>query len=122
MRNILRELRENAGLTVKEMSEQIGVSATTIRRIEAGISVPSATNAKRIADYFNMAIDEIIPGYVNPRAQSEPGYYCSPHVSLEDLVTVPGKPMTVEELDHLRAITTPHYSRGVKANGNNNTK
>jgi len=46
----LRERREAAGLTANQLGTRSGVSGETVRRIEAGLTDPSALTRRKIDD------------------------------------------------------------------------
>jgi len=48
----LRELREARGLTVRELAEQLGLSASYLSGIECGQFLPSLQRLLQIRDYF----------------------------------------------------------------------
>ncbi len=57
MRNRVRELREQRGLTQKELGEQVGVSRQAINAIETGKFDPSVWLAHDLAHFFGMTIE-----------------------------------------------------------------
>lgn len=59
MKNRLRELREERGLTQEELAKALGVTRQTIIAIEKGKYDPSLRLAFRIARFFNRSIEEI---------------------------------------------------------------
>lgn len=59
MKNRVRELREAAGLTQKELGEKVGVSRQAVNAIETGKFDPSIWLAYDLANYFNMRIEEL---------------------------------------------------------------
>lgn len=52
---VLRELRNNAAMTQKELAQRCGVVRQTISNIELGVAKPSVDLAKKIADVFGVA-------------------------------------------------------------------
>ena len=59
MKNRLRELREERGLTQEELAKALGVTRQTIIAIEKGRYDPSLKLAFRIARFFSRPIEEI---------------------------------------------------------------
>lgn len=58
--NNLRRLRfENHEMTQLELAEKIGVSRMTIYSIETGKFVPSTLLALRLADVFQISVEDI---------------------------------------------------------------
>ena len=58
----LRELREQKGVTQKEVAIAVGRTATVYSRYERGEREPDITTLCSLADYFKVSIDSII-GY-----------------------------------------------------------
>lgn len=52
--------RLNAGLTQRELSEQVGVPLQTVQRLEAGLGARPG-NAKKIADFFGVRVTDLLP-------------------------------------------------------------
>ena len=59
MKNRVKELREAAGLTQKELGEKVGVSRQAVNAIETGKFDPSIWLAYDLANYFDMRIEEL---------------------------------------------------------------
>ncbi|ASA78041.1 helix-turn-helix transcriptional regulator [Thermococcus sp. 5-4] len=59
MKNHLRELREELGVTQEELAKALGVTRQTIIAIEKGRYDPSLRLAFKIAHFFNRRIEEI---------------------------------------------------------------
>lgn len=59
MKNRVRQLRESAQLTQKELGEAVGVSRQAINAIETGKYDPSIWLAHYLAKHFHLAIEEI---------------------------------------------------------------
>ncbi|NJE04436.1 helix-turn-helix transcriptional regulator [Thermococcus sp. MV11] len=59
MKNRLRELREELGITQEELAKALGVTRQTIIAIEKGRYDPSLRLAFKIARFFNKLIEEI---------------------------------------------------------------
>lgn len=55
----IKELRQNAALTLKELSEASGVSITNISKIERGVYNPSLEIMNKILDALNCCIEII---------------------------------------------------------------
>ena len=60
--NILKKLRKQKKLTIVELSEKIGVTKLTILNWEHGTHEIKGSNAKKLADYFNVSIPYLL-GY-----------------------------------------------------------
>ncbi len=59
LKNRVRELRERAGLTQKELGEAVGVSRQAINAIETGKFDPSLWLAYDLARHFGTRIEEL---------------------------------------------------------------
>ena len=57
--NRLKELREERGLSLKQLSERIQVSDAAICKWENDISEPKLTYIIRLAQYFGITLDEL---------------------------------------------------------------
>ena len=51
------DLRDKAGVTDYEVAKQTGVSTSTLTNWKYGRYVPKADKIKKIAEYFEMAIE-----------------------------------------------------------------
>ena len=60
----LRELREQKGVTQKEVANAVGCTPTVYSRYEREEREPDILTLCRLADYFEVSIDSII-GYPN---------------------------------------------------------
>lgn len=59
MRNIVKQLRKQAGLRQEDMAEALGVSRQTIIAIENDKYNPSLELAMKIAELLKLHVDEI---------------------------------------------------------------
>lgn len=59
MNNRVRELREQKGLTQKQLGAEVGVSRQAINAIETGKFDPSIRLAYDLARYFGLAIEQL---------------------------------------------------------------
>lgn len=59
LKNKLRELREEKGITQKCLGEKVNVSRQAINAIETGKFDPSIWLAYDLAKFFNMTIEEL---------------------------------------------------------------
>ncbi len=55
----IRHLREDVGLTEKELGDRVGVTMNMISQVERGLKKPSAETLKRIADVLGVTVDEL---------------------------------------------------------------
>ena len=59
LRNRVKELREKAGLTQKELGERVGVSRQAIIAVETGRFDPSLWLAHDLAKFFGISMEEL---------------------------------------------------------------
>ncbi len=59
MKNRVKEFREKAGLTQKELGEKVGVSRQAVHAVETGKFDPSIWLAYDLAKYFEIRIEEL---------------------------------------------------------------
>lgn len=60
--NILRDLRNEKGITQEELAEKYGVSSRSVSRWENGNTMPELGILVELADYYQVDIGEIIDG------------------------------------------------------------
>ena len=56
----IAELRKDAGLTQKQLADNLHLSKSTISHFEQGLSIPTTTILLSIADYFNVNVDYLL--------------------------------------------------------------
>ena len=59
LKNRVRQLREERGLTQKQLGEKVNVSRQAINAVETGKFDPSLRLAYDIAQLFDMSIEEV---------------------------------------------------------------
>ena len=55
----LRRIREQRGLTIEQLAEKSGISATTIRVVERGAREPRGDTVARLAKPLGLTFDEV---------------------------------------------------------------
>jgi len=81
----MRRRREQQGMSLRDVAEETGVSASTLSRIENGTGKPDADNIARLAAWLDMPIERVL--HHGPRSASDPKpvvYY--PHESTPEIV------------------------------------
>ena len=58
MKNNIRELRNEKGISQQRCADDIGISRRTLQRYEKG-SLGGIEYLKKIADYFHVSLDEL---------------------------------------------------------------
>lgn len=56
----IKELREQNRIQQEELAEYLSISQSTLSRIEKGLRMPSLQIAIRLADYFDVSLDELV--------------------------------------------------------------
>src|SRR5437588_4012059 len=81
----VRRRREQKALSLRDVADETGVSASTLSRIENGTGKPDADNIARLASWLDMPIERVL--HHGNRAASDPNpvvYY--PHESTPEIV------------------------------------
>ena len=81
----VRRRREQQGLSLRDVADTTGVSASTLSRIENGTGKPDADNIARLAAWLDMPIERVM--HHGPRTSADPKpvvYY--PHESMPEIV------------------------------------
>ena len=58
----IRRKREEAGLSLRDVADETGVSASTLSRIENGTGKPDADNIARLTAWLEMPIERVMSG------------------------------------------------------------
>lgn len=56
----LKALRKKKGFTLDELSKAVDIPNPTINRYENGINIPTITQALKLADFFEVTIEEMV--------------------------------------------------------------
>src|SRR6202165_4107752 len=81
----VRRRREQQGLSLRDVADQTGVSASTLSRIENGTGKPDANNISRWASSLDMPIEPVMHhGHRSPAHPKPVVYY--PHESTPEIV------------------------------------
>src|SRR5690242_21757564 len=81
----IRRRREQQGMSLRDLADETGVSASTLSRIENGTGKPDADNIARLAAWLDMPIERVM--HHGHRSASDPKpvvYY--PHESTPEIV------------------------------------
>ena len=60
MKEILKHLRQEKGITQRDLAKQLNISPSTIAMYETGQRKPDSDMLEAIADYFNVSIDYLL--------------------------------------------------------------
>lgn len=108
--------REQLGLSLRDVAEVTGVSASTLSRIENGTGCPNADNIARLAAWLDMPIERVM--HHGNRGASDPKpvvYY--PHESTPEIVEAHLRadrrltPETAKALAELFRVAYAQFSR-----------
>lgn len=64
MKNRIKELRQKNHLTLKEVSQKVGMANNTLSRYETGKREPKLETWQKLADYFNVSVP-YLQGFIN---------------------------------------------------------
>lgn len=59
--NRLNELKDKTGLTQQDIVKKSGISQSTLSQYFSGKRLPSKTNSKKLADFFEVSVEQIDP-------------------------------------------------------------
>jgi len=112
----IRRRREQRGLSLRDVADETGVSASTLSRIENGTGKPDADNIARLAAWLDMPIERVMhPG---TRAANDPKpvvYY--PHESTPEIIEAHLRadrhltPQTAKALSELFRVAYAQFSQ-----------
>ena len=63
-RKTIRQLREERHWSQVELAVRLGVAPYTVQQWEVGARLPSARNWWRLADLFDIGVQELVTGHV----------------------------------------------------------
>jgi transcriptional regulator with XRE-family HTH domain len=81
----IRRRREEQGLSLRDVADETGVSASTLSRIENGTGKPDADNIARLAAWLDMPIERVMHHAQRGVADPNPVVYY-PHESTPEIV------------------------------------
>src|SRR6266446_9931724 len=115
----VRRRREQQGLSLRNVAEQTGVSASTLSRIENGTGKPDADNIARLAAWLDMPIEQVMHRNHTGGADQAPVVYY-PHEATPEIVAAHLRadrhlaPETAKALSELFRVAYAQFSRGDK--------
>jgi transcriptional regulator with XRE-family HTH domain len=80
----IRRRREQQSLSLRDVADETGVSASTLSRIENGTGKPDADNIARLAAWLDMPIERVMH-HDRAAAEAKPVIYY-PHESTPEIV------------------------------------
>src|SRR3954451_19094440 len=84
---LLKRERERSGLTVRQVADAAGLAASTVSRLETGITpTPRPDHLQRLAQVLEMDVENLyaVSGYLTPGALPELGPYLRAKYGLSD--------------------------------------
>ena len=81
----IKRRREELGLSLRDVADVTGVSASTLSRIENGTGKPDADNIARLTGWLDMPMDRIMNKQSSSSAEVEPVIYY-PHEATPEIV------------------------------------
>ena len=81
----IRRKREAAGLSLRDVADETGVSASTLSRIENGTGKPDADNIARLTAWLNVPMERIMGGRQVEGDAARPVVYF-PQEAMPDIV------------------------------------
>lgn len=112
----IRRRREQQGMSLRDLADETGVSASTLSRIENGTGKPDADNIARLAAWLDMPIERVM--HHGHRAANDPKpvvYY--PHESTPEIVEAHLRadkhltPQTAKALSELFRVAYTQFSQ-----------
>lgn len=81
----LKEIREDHGLTQKDLAKKLNLSQSTIAYYESNQKLPTLENAKLIAEIFNTSLDYLLDISINRLSEDNGGYLVDYSKLLSDI-------------------------------------
>jgi transcriptional regulator with XRE-family HTH domain len=60
--NMIKEIRENEGLSQEQFAEKLAISRQAVSKWERGVSMPDIENIIYVSELFNVSLDTILKG------------------------------------------------------------
>src|ERR1041384_5229735 len=76
--NAIRRRREQQRMSLRDLADETGVSASTLSRIENGTGKPDADNIARLAAWLDMPIERVMHPGNRPANRPNAGVYYPP--------------------------------------------
>ena len=112
----IKRRREELELSLRDVADVTGVSASTLSRIENGTGKPDADNIARLTSWLDMPINRVM-SKSNPSAEVEPVVYY-PHEATPEIVEAHLRadkkltPETAKALSELFRVAYKQFSKG----------
>jgi transcriptional regulator with XRE-family HTH domain len=112
----VKRRREEQGLSLRDVADQTGVSASTLSRIENGTGKPDAENIARLTAWLDVPLDRIMASRKHDGEGTEAVVYF-PHESTPEIVEAHLRadrnlsPETAKALSELFRVAYTQFSR-----------
>ena len=109
----MRRRREQEGLSLRDVADKTGVSASTLSRIENGTGKPDADNIARLTSWLDVPLERILKGTREGREETKAIVYY-PHESTPEIVEAhlrADRNLTAETADALSELFRVAYSQ-----------
>ena len=123
----IRRKREEAGLSLRDVADETGVSASTLSRIENGTGKPDADNIARLTGWLNMPMERVMSG--QPAGSESTAVVYFPQEATPDIVEAHLRadrnltPETAKALSELFRVAYTQFSHpGQDTRGRNKRK
>lgn len=91
----IKKLRLDSGISQKKLADSIGVAQSSINYWEKGQRTPSVSAAQKLADYFNITLDELYDIDNSEDIPESPGI---PAAHFDGKDHTPGEPTEINEI------------------------
>lgn len=114
----IKRRREELGLSLRDVADKTGVSASTLSRIENGTGKPDADNIARLTSWLNMPVDRVLKRQSDDETIEPVVYY--PHESTPEIVEAHLRadknltPETAKALSELFRVAYSQFSKPQK--------
>ena len=123
----IRRKREETGLSLRDVADETGVSASTLSRIENGTGKPDADNIARLTGWLDVPVERIMSGRETDSGEEQAVVYF-PHESTPEIVEAHLRadrnltPETAHALSELFRVAYTQFSHPGAERGRNRRK
>jgi transcriptional regulator with XRE-family HTH domain len=114
----VRRRRDELNLSLRDVADETGVSASTLSRIENGTGKPDADNIARLTSWLDMPLERVLAGRNSESQNAKPVVYF-PHESTPEIVEAHLRadrnltPETASALSELFRVAYTQFSQSV---------
>ena len=99
--NILKQLRLEHGISQAELAERLGISRSAVSMYERGEREPDLDTLEKIADYFNVDMNQLLGRTPDTTDVSSATSYEPTYEDMQSLLARNGKNLTLEQKQEL---------------------